>query len=226
MEKAIKFFDFCSGIGGGRIGLERNGFECVGHSEIDPNTAETYKRFFNDERNFGDLTKIKIGSMPDFDMMIAGFPCQSFSIVGKREGFKDSRGQIIYFLIEIMKKKNIKYFILENVKGLVNHDKGNTLRTIKKEIEDAGYNLYVKILNSIDFGVPQMRERIYLIGFKKEIDNCNFEFPKEEKIIYNLEDYIDAENELELKKDNETFKRYLNNKYNIEENYRIEDILK
>ncbi len=158
MEKTIKFFDFCSGIGGGRIGLERNGFQCVGHSEIDPNTAETYKRFFNDERNFGDLTKIKIESMPDFDMLIAGFPCQSFSIVGKREGFKNSRGQIIYFLIEIMKKKNIKYFILENVKGLVNHDKGNTLRTIKK--------------------------------------------------------------------DNETFKRYLSNKYNIEENYRIEDILK
>ncbi len=226
MEKSIKFFDFCSGIGGGRIGLERNGFQCVGHSEIDPNTAETYKRFFNDERNFGDLTKIKIESMPDFDMMIAGFPCQSFSIVGKREGFKDSRGQIIYFLIEIMKKKNIKYFILENVKGLVNHDKGNTLRTIKKEIEDAGYNVYVKVLNSIDFGVPQMRERIYLIGFKKEIDNYSFEFPKEEKFIYNFEDYIDAENELELKKDNETFKRYLSNKYNIEENYRIEDILK
>ncbi len=226
MEKTIKFFDFCSGIGGGRIGLERNGFQCVGHSEIDPNTAETYKRFFNDERNFGDLTKIKIESMPDFDMMIAGFPCQSFSIVGKREGFKDSRGQIIYFLIEIMKKKNIKYFILENVKGLVNHDKGNTLRTIKKEIEDAGYNVYVKVLNSIDFGVPQMRERIYLIGFKKEIDNYSFEFPKEEKFIYNFEDYIDAENELELKKDNETFKRYLSNKYNIEENYRIEDILK
>lgn len=226
MEKTIKFFDFCSGIGGGRIGLERNGFQCVGHSEIDPNTAETYKRFFNDERNFGDLTKIKIESMPDFDMMIAGFPCQSFSIVGKREGFKDSRGQIIYFLIEIMKKKNIKYFILENVKGLVNHDKGNTLRTIKKEIEDAGYNVYVKVLNSIDFGVPQMRERIYLIGFKKEIDNYSFEFPKEEKFIYNFEDYIDAENELELKKDNETFKRYLSNKYNIEKNYRIEDILK
>lgn len=225
MEKSLKFFDFCSGIGGGRIGMEEVGFECVGHSEIDLNTAKTYEKFFNDSRNYGDLTKIDLKELPEFDIMIAGFPCQTFSIAGKREGFEDNRGLIIYSLIKIMKTKNVKYFLLENVKGLLNHDKGKTLRIIKNELEKAGYNLYTKVLNSINFGVPQMRERIYLVGFRKDLDNYTFEFPIEENIIYNLENYLDTENTAELDKTNETFNRYLKNKYNKEKNYRIEDIL-
>lgn len=225
MEKKLKFFDFCSGIGGGRIGMEEVGFECVGHSEIDLNTAKTYEKFFNDSRNYGDLTKIDLKELPEFDIMIAGFPCQTFSIAGKREGFEDNRGLIIYSLIKIMKTKNVKYFLLENVKGLLNHDKGKTLRIIKNELEKAGYNLYTKVLNSINFGVPQMRERIYLVGFRKDLDNYSFEFPIEENIIYNLENYIDTENVSELDKNNETFNKYLKNKYNKEKNYKIEDIL-
>ena len=225
MEEKLKFFDFCSGIGGGRIGMEEVGFECVGHSEIDLNTAKTYEKFFNDSRNYGDLTKIDLKELPEFDIMIAGFPCQTFSIAGKREGFEDNRGLIIYSLIKIMKTKNVKYFLLENVKGLINHDKGKTLRIIKNELEKAGYNLYTKVLNSINFGVPQMRERIYLVGFRKDLDNYTFEFPIEENIIYNLENYIDTENVSELDKNNETFNKYLKNKYNKEKNYKIEDIL-
>lgn len=225
MEKKLKFFDFCSGIGGGRIGMEEVGFECVGHSEIDLNTAKTYEKFFNDSRNYGDLTKIDLKELPEFDIMIAGFPCQTFSIAGKREGFEDNRGLIIYSLIKIMKTKNVKYFLLENVKGLLNHDKGKTLRIIKNELEKAGYNLYTKVLNSINFGVPQMRERIYLVGFRKDLDNYSFEFPIEENIIYNLENYIDTENVSELDKNNETFNKYLKNKYNKEKKYKIEDIL-
>lgn len=225
MEKKLKFFDFCSGIGGGRIGMEEVGFECVGHSEIDLNTAKTYEKFFNDSRNYGDLTKIDLKELPEFDIMIAGFPCQTFSIAGKREGFEDNRGLIIYSLIKIMKTKNVKYFLLENVKGLLNHDKGKTLRIIKNELEKAGYNLYTKVLNSINFGVPQMRERIYLVGFRKDLDNYTFEFPIEENIIYNLENYIDTKNVSELDKNNETFNKYLKNKYNKEKNYKIEDIL-
>ena len=225
MEKKLKFFDFCSGIGGGRNGMEEVGFECVGHSEIDLNTAKTYEKFFNDSRNYGDLTKIDLKELPEFDIMIAGFPCQTFSIAGKREGFEDNRGLIIYSLIKIMKTKNVKYFLLENVKGLLNHDKGKTLRIIKNELEKAGYNLYTKVLNSINFGVPQMRERIYLVGFRKDLDNYTFEFPIEENIIYNLENYIDTKNVSELDKNNETFNKYLKNKYNKEKNYKIEDIL-
>ena len=224
MEKKLKFFDFCSGIGGGRIGMEEVGFECVGHSEIDLNTAKTYEKFFNDSRNYGDLTKIDLKELPEFDIMIAGFPCQTFSIAGKREGFEDNRGLIIYSLIKIMKTKNVKYFLLENVKGLLNHDKGKTLRIIKNELEKAGYNLYTKVLNSINFGVPQMRERIYLVGFRKDLDNYTFEFPIEENIIYNLENYIDTKNVSELDKNNETFNKYLKNKYNKEKNYKIGNI--
>ncbi len=211
----MDFFDFCAGIGGGRLGVEKNGLNCVGHSEIDLHTSQTYNKFFNDDRNYGDLTTLNIESLPNFEFMIAGFPCQTFSIVGKREGLKDSRGQIIYSLIEIMKKKNIKYFILENVKGLVNHDKGKTFKTIQEELSNTGYNIYWKVLNSIDYGVPQMRERVYIVGFRKDIDNELFEFPKPTGKKYKFLDFIDEDNTTEFNINNSTFQRYLNNKYNI-----------
>ena len=225
MKEKLTFFDFCSGIGGGRIGMESAGLECIGHSEIDKKTSETYEKFFKDNRNYGDLTKIDLKKLPDFDVLLAGFPCQTFSIAGKREGFNDNRGMIIYSLIQIIKEKNIKYFLLENVKGLINHNKGQTLKTIKSELEKIGYNLYIKVLNSINFGVPQLRERVYIVGFRKDLDNYNFEFPEEEKTTYTLEKYIDKQNNSELDKNDETFNKYLKNKYNSQKNYRVEDIL-
>jgi len=121
-QDKIKFMDFCAGIGGGRLGLENLGMQCVGFSEIDKPAEKTYREFFGeDEINYGDLTKINLNDLPDFDLMIAGFPCQTFSVIGQRKGMKDDRGQIIFHLIDIMKAKNLKYFILENVKGLLNH---------------------------------------------------------------------------------------------------------
>ena len=119
MEKT--FFDFCSGIGGGRLGFEKNGFTCVGHCEIDEKADKTYQLFYNDGRNYGDLMKVNPKELPDFNYLIAGFPCQTFSIVGKREGFNDKRGEIIYGLKNILKEKNTPFFIMENVKGLANH---------------------------------------------------------------------------------------------------------
>lgn len=220
----LRFFDFCSGIGGGRIGLERNGLICVGHCEIDEKTANTYNIFFNDDRNYGDLTKVDINSLPDFEFMIAGFPCQTFSIVGKRAGFADERGQIIYSLIKIMKQKNVKYFILENVKGLVNHDKGKTFNTIKQELDKAGYNIYYKVLNSFDYGVPQMRERIYIVGFKKEFDNGDFKFPLKTNSQNDFNFFLDEDNHTELDIFDKTFQKYLANKYNCTK-YSNEDIL-
>lgn len=220
----MRFFDFCSGVGGGRLGLENTGMTCVGHSEIDKSASKSYSVFFDDDRNYGDLTKLDCDTLPKFDVLISGFPCQSFSIVGKREGLKDERGQIIYSLIDIMKKKNVKYFILENVKGLINHEKGKTFKIIKSELESAGYNIYYKVLNSINYGVAQKRERVYIVGFRRDLDNGTFSFPQPYKNKSNLLEFVDNENKDYLNIENSTFHRYLNNKYN-KGKYTIDDIL-
>lgn len=223
-KKTIKFMDFCSGIGGGRLGLELNGLECVGHCEIDESPAKTYRLFYNDNNNFGDLMKIDTNVLPSFDIMIAGFPCQTFSIVGKRSGFEDSRGLIIYGLIKILKEKNIKAFILENVKGLINHDKGRTFNIISKELRDAGYKISYKVLNSLDYGVPQMRERVYIVGFKNEFQSSNFIWPLPIKTP-KIEEYLVDKNNKIQDLNQPTFQKYLNNKYN-KGKFDIEEILK
>ncbi|MBD3842759.1 MAG: DNA (cytosine-5-)-methyltransferase [Campylobacterales bacterium] len=227
----MRFMDFCAGIGGGRIGLENLGMSCVGFSEIDKDAEITYKEFFGqDEKNYGDLMKINPADLPDFDFMVGGFPCQTFSIIGTRCGLEDeTRGQVIYGLVKILKAKNVKYFILENVKGLISHDKGNTLKIVLELLDNAGYKVYHKILNSIDFGVPQMRERIYFVGVKKDLcdDNFSYEFPQasstkidiEECLIDNKESVFD-----EKVASYQTFLKYLNNKYN-KGKYKIEDLL-
>ncbi len=182
--KDLKFMDFCAGIGAGRLGLERNGLACVAFSEIDGPAEYTYRKFFgNDEKNYGDLMKIDAKKLPDFDMMIAGFPCQTFSVIGQRKGMSDGRGQIIFGLIKIMIAKKVKYFILENVKGLTNHDGGNSYIIIKKELENAGYKVFDDVLNSLDYGVPQMRERIYFVGIRKDLvpENFVYFFPEKQK---------------------------------------------
>lgn len=213
----LKFMDFCAGIGAGRLGLENLGMECVGFSEIDKRAEKTYRLFFGEnEKNYGDLMKIKTNELPDFDLMIAGFPCQTFSVIGQRKGMTDERGQIIYGLIKILKEKNIKYFILENVKGLTNHDGGNSLKVILKELDDAGYKVEHKVLNSIDYGVPQHRERIYFIGIRKDLHKEDYIFPKPIKTP-DIKNYLIDETELsfdEKHKTFDTFKKYLSNKYN------------
>lgn len=224
MKNKLRFMDFCSGIGGGRLGLELNGMECVAHSEIDPNPDLTYQLFFNDKNNFGDLTQINVNDLPDFDVMLAGFPCQTFSIVGKREGFEDERGQIIYSLVDILTFKKIPYFILENVKGLVNHNKGETLKSIIKLLEDSGYNVYYKVLDSQFYGVPQMRERIYFVGIRKDIKCRPFEFPQK-SISLPISYYLSDERDYCFDEKNTTFQKYLNNKYNQGKNH-LDEILK
>ena len=210
----MKFMDFCAGIGGGRLGLENIGIKCVAHSEIDMITNDTYRLFFGkEEKNYGDLMCIDTKALPDFDILIGGFPCQTFSIVGKREGFADSRGQIIYGLINILVKKDIPYFILENVKGLVNHNKGETLKVILKELCDAGYFVDYRVLNSENYGVPQFRERIYFVGIKKSLMRKSFNWPEPVEMP-DIKDYlIDTDNDI-LDFDNPTWQKYLNNKYN------------
>jgi len=226
----LKFIDFCSGIGAGRLGLENNGLSCIGFSEIDNQAEITYRKFFGEEEtNYGDLMKIDTKKMPDFDMMIAGFPCQSFSVIGQRKGMQDKRGQIIYGLIKIMVDKNLKYFILENVKGLTNHDNGNSLRIILKELDKAGYKVFYQVLNSIDYGVPQMRERIYFIGIRKDLvpENFVYLFPERQKRV-DVKDFLIDTKELEFndkKESYETFLRYMKNTYN-HGRYDLEEFLK
>ncbi|MBN2825686.1 MAG: DNA (cytosine-5-)-methyltransferase, partial [Campylobacterales bacterium] len=161
---------------------------------------------------------------------VGGFPCQTFSIIGTRCGLNDEdRGQVIYGLVKILKAKNIKYFILENVKGLINHDKGNTLKIVLELLDNAGYKVYHEILNSIDFGVPQMRERIYFVGIRKDLieDDFSYEFPKKSDAKISIEKCL-IDNEAlifdEKVSSYQTFLKYLENKYNSGK-YKIEDLL-
>ncbi len=210
----MKFMDFCAGIGGGRLGLEENNIECVAHSEIDMTTNYTYRLFFGEEEeNYGDLMSIDSKKLPSFDILIGGFPCQTFSIVGKREGFEDCRGQIIYGLIKILVEKNVPYFILENVKGLVNHNKGKTLNVILRALSDAGYCVDYKVLNSENYGVPQFRERIYFVGLKKDLMKKSFEWPMPTETPDIKKYLIDTDNDV-LDFENSTWQKYINNKYN------------
>jgi len=219
MTNDLKFIDFCAGIGGGRLGLENLGMQCVGFSEINKSAEKTYREFFGEkEKNYGNLTKINTDDLYNFDLMIAGFPCQTFSVIGQRTGMKDHRGQIIFDLIDIMKAKNLKYFILENVKGLLNHGTGESMRIILDALDKAGYKVFWKLINSLNYGVPQMRERIYFVGIRKDLvsNDKKFQFPEVIKTP-RLKNYLVDTEELELgekKRTYATFLRYLENKYN------------
>ena len=222
--KSLTFMDFCAGVGGGRLALDNLGMKCVGFSEIDKNAEETYRLLFNDKgKNYGDLTKINSEDLPDFDVMVAGFPCQSFSIVGKRNGLHDQvnkKGEIIFHLIDFLVAKSVKFFIFENVKGLVNHDKGLTLKIILGELQRAGYAVKWKVLDSLDYGVPQMRERVYLVGVQEKILGnrmFNFEFPKKNEKKADVKEFLIDDDAREFTTESphfKTFENYLENKYN------------
>lgn len=175
------FFDFCSGIGGGRLGLALSGLTCVGYSDTARLAPLTYNLMFDtsNEQNFGNLKRIKANSLPNYDLLIAGFPCQSFSVIGRKEGFQDIRGQIIFHLARILKETQPTCFLLENVKGLVTHNKGETFKIILDELNSAGYDVTYKVLTSLNYGVPQMRQRVYIVGFNKSLnsDVNNFKWP-------------------------------------------------
>lgn len=171
----FKFIDLFAGIGGIRLAFERVGGVCVFSSEWDENACKTYRANFG-EQPFGDITKIKAADIPDFDILLAGFPCQPFSIAGKKAGFNhETQGTLFFDVERILKEKKPKAFLLENVKNLTAHDNGNTFKTIISHLEKLGYNVYYKVLNALDYGVPQKRERIIICGFLSKV---NFEFPQ------------------------------------------------
>lgn len=165
---AIKFFDMFAGIGGFRSGLEAiGGFECVGYCEIDKYAKQAYEAMYDTggELYFDDARKIVPEQLPDFDLLLGGFPCQSFSIAGARKGFSDTRGTLFFEIARIAAVKKPKYIFLENVPGLLNHDKGRTFETIIRTLDELGYDVCWQVLNSKNFGVPQSRNRVFIIGY-------------------------------------------------------------
>jgi len=192
IKDKFKFIDLFAGIGGTRMGFERVGGKCVFTSEWDSFCQQTYEANFG-EIPFGDITKIKEKDIPDFDILIAGFPCQPFSSIGKRQGFMHAtQGTLFYDVLRIIKHKKNKAFLLENVQGLTTHNNGDTFKTILEALDEIGYKVFYKILNSSDYGVPQQRKRIYMVGFRKDLFKKNkkeieFNFPEglKDKVFIN-----------------------------------------
>lgn len=199
MSKNLKFIDLFCGLGGFRIALEKQNCKCVFSSDIDEAVAKVYKTNYG-EYPSGDITKIDAKDIPDFDILCGGFPCQSFSIAGKRLGFDDARGTMFFEVARILKEKKPKAFMLENVKGLTNHDGGKTLQTILDILDDLCYEVIYRVINSAEYGIPQSRERWYCVGIRKDL-NVNIKekeneiFPTEQLLLYSLDDVIDDVNE-------------------------------
>ncbi len=176
MDKPFTFIDLFSGIGGFRIGFESAGFECLMSSEINDYCKTTYQNNFG-KMPLSDVTKIPLNDIPNHDVLTAGFPCQPFSICGKKRGFEDTRGTLFFHICEIINAKQPKVVLLENVKHLIHHDSGNTLTIILNSLEELGYYVDFKLLNAKNFGIPQNRERIIIFATKEKPFNfskCNF----------------------------------------------------
>lgn len=189
----MKFIDLFAGIGGFRQGFESAGHECVFSSEINEHCQTVYKNNFN-EVPASDITLIDENSIPDFDILLAGFPCQPFSISGYKKGFEDTRGTLFFDVCRILEAKKPPIAVLENVKHLIHHDSGNTLKVIIKTLEDLGYYVDWKLLNAKNFGLPQNRERIIIMAtLSKPFD---FSLIKEIKTPI-LEDFLDKNGEFE-----------------------------
>lgn len=174
-----KFIDLFAGIGGFRQGFERQGFKCVFSSEMDSHAQKMYYENFQ-ETPFGDITQIKTSNIPMFDILLAGFPCQPFSIAGEKKGFDDTRGTLFFDIARIIEYHNPRVIVLENVKHFKNHDKGKTLKTVLRTLNELGYTTNWKILNAKDFGVPQNRERTIIVGSNTKI---KFDFSKIKKML-------------------------------------------
>lgn len=180
---AIRFFDMFAGIGGFRSGLEAvGGFECIGHCEIDKYANQAYNAMYDTEGEvfFADARTIDPAALPDIDLICGGFPCQSFSIAGKRRGFADdARGTLFFEIARLAAAKRPAFLLLENVPGLLSHDGCQTFATILSTLDELGYDVAWQMLNSKDFGVPQSRKRVYIVGYLRGRCSgetfCNFQ---------------------------------------------------
>jgi len=197
----MNFIDLFAGIGGIRLGFENAGYQCVFSNDFDKNCKITYDYNFSDTSNrkkelyLGDISKISTDKIPEADILVAGFPCQPFSIAGYRQGFNDEqgRGNLFFDIIRIIKDKKPKVIFLENVKNLKGHDKGNTIKVIYNELKELGYFIKDKILNSMEYGnLPQNRERIYIVGFLDKTHFDKFEFPNKIPLTKTIQDCLET----------------------------------
>lgn len=173
----MNFIDICSGIGGFRTALEKHGHQCLGYAEIDKFAKKSYQAIYNteDEVDIGNITKVSDEDWQQFKgdchIIVGGTPCQSFSMAGKRRGFDDTRGTVFFYYVNALRQVQPDYFLFENVKGLMSHDKGNTIRTMLAAFDDVGYEIDFDLFNSKYYGVPQNRERIYIMGRRKDLNS-------------------------------------------------------
>ena len=187
--KDYKFVDLFAGIGGFHIALESMGGRCVYANEWDKFAQEVYHDNFNIFPE-GDITKVDESKIPDHDILCAGFPCQAFSISGKQLGFNDSRGTLFFDVARIVKAKRPKVVFMENVKNFASHDNGKTLAVVKATMKELGYTFHAAVLNAVDYGIPQKRERIYMVCFRNDIGVGYFSFPKPFKLTKHVEDFL------------------------------------
>ncbi len=200
--KKLNSIDLFAGIGGIRLGFDQafgDSLRTVFVSEWDEHAQKTYKANFTDEFEIaGDITKIEETDVPSFDICLAGFPCQAFSLAGQRKGFKDNfkgkaRGTLFFDVARICALHKPKVIFCENVKGLTIHDKGRTFDIIKGTLEELGYTVHARVLNSRNFGVPQNRERIYIVAFRNDIDSTDFKFPESTDSSKRIKDIIEEQ---------------------------------
>jgi DNA (cytosine-5)-methyltransferase 1 len=193
--RKLRTLDLFAGVGGIRIGFEKAGFETAFSNDFEQQCRHTYDLNFKTSKLVvEDIRNIGIDDLPVFDFLLAGFPCQAFSIAGYRQGFKDEkdRGNLFFEIASIIEKRRPEGFLLENVKNLKSHDGGRTFEIIEKTLRDLGYFLHVKVLNSMEYGnVPQNRERIYIVGFKDEKHHSKFKFPEPVKLTTKIQDLLE-----------------------------------
>jgi DNA (cytosine-5)-methyltransferase 1 len=189
------YIDLFAGIGGFHLAADALGGTCVFASEIDAEAKRSYRENFKLEPQ-GDITQIPASDIPDHDVLLAGFPCQPFSIIGKKLGFDDIRGTLFFEIARILKEKKPKMFVLENVKQLRTHNNGQTLKTILKKLESLHYKVYNEVLNALNFGLPQKRERIIIVGFLN--NSVDFYFPNP-KLRGKLEDILEKDEAVDAK---------------------------
>lgn len=193
--KGCKFIDLFAGIGGFRLALESFGAKCVYSNEWDKFAQETYQMNFGDTPE-GDITQVDETRIPDHDILCAGFPCQPFSISGKQYGFEDSRGTLFFDVARIVKEKRPKVVFLENVKNFATHDGGKTIRVVKNTMLELGYSFQFRVLNPINYGIPQKRERVYMVCFRNDIERESFVFPQPFKLNRFVENFLLPDNEV------------------------------